>query len=55
MTGMPSFSLVLDERRRNPYSNEYSMIYSSAGHTIKVTGEKKEKGEPHKRQCGKSM
>lgn len=33
MTGMCSLCLVLWERRRKPYSSEYSTMYSSWGHT----------------------
>lgn len=33
MTGMLSLCLVLWDRRRNPYSSEYSTMYSSCGHT----------------------
>ena len=30
---MPSLSLVADDSLRKPYSSEYSMMYSSTGHT----------------------
>ena len=33
ITGIPSLSLVLDDNLKNPYSNEYSMMYSSDGQT----------------------
>ena len=40
MTGMLRRCRVLWDRRKNPYSNEYSTMYSSCGHTAREGGKR---------------
>lgn len=47
MTGMLRRWRVLWDRRRNPYSSEYSTMYSSCGHTVRERGDNSAAGPAH--------